>query len=251
MHPFERFRCETMYKMTQHIHSALYYSELHTVQWTVHSYSIWVWDNITQRMFRFVKTVRKEEEGMEREQKKKFIQFTCTFGRFTLLNAISFAWVYLYFPFRLVFRDFLIEIPRPFVYEYHTHSNTFIHTFCSFIVHFYYHLRYESFLCLFLSLCLLDFVMLAGSFSWELFSYNVQRTLFLVIRFRPPSKMKCFFFFGVCVLHGVYIILMLSFILGSVSCMAFFHAFRRKKRSLPHSFSFIVFLDCIFPLSKM
>lgn len=146
------------------------------------------------------------------KRNKKFIQFTCVFHfthwlslRYLLL--LECTWIFHFVVRCSVFGDFLIGIPRT-----HVHVYVCVCFFCSFIVHFYYHLRYESFLCLFSSFCLhayLDFsfqsfVLLAGHSAESSFLHNLQRThTFSVIRFRPPSKMKCFFFGSV------------------VSCMAF------------------------------
>lgn len=95
----------------------------------------------------------------------------------------------------------------------------------SFIVHFYYHLRYESVLSSLLGFYLFGSVR-SFSFSWELFF--VFNAHFSVIRFGPPSKVKCF----LSSVAFTFILLLL----------------------LLHSMSFILcvcFFSYTFPLSKM
>lgn len=179
--------------MTQHIHT--------------HSFTrctlSWVWYNTTKNVslsVHFVKTVQNWRRG-----EKKFIQFTHR------------SFFPLHFDALLFFISFgilgLLSLDR---------NSSYI---VSFIVHFYYHLRYESVLS-----SLLDFYLFGSvrsfSFSWELFF--VFNAHFSVIRFGPPSKVKCF----LSSVAFTFILLLL----------------------LLHSMSFILcvcFFSYTFPLSKM
>ena len=115
-------------------------------------------------------------------EEKKFIQFTSLLLFFSFSSLLFHLHRGFYSPFRLVFFSSRLKFL----------------IYCSFIVHFYYHLRYESLLCLCLSLSLsLTYSLLVWlldtlfiHFQFLFFVFNAH---FSVIRFGPPSKVKCFF----------------------------------------------------------
>lgn len=173
MHPFERFRCETMYKMTQHIHSAPYYTALHCT----HSMSVRQHNtkNVSLR-----ENSSKGRSGMKEEKNIHSVYLCYSLSPFL---AISFCLGVL-FIFQFVWYSgtswskFLVHICN----IQYTRIYIFVRSLCTFIITFDMNRFFVSF---YLSACLIfhSFVLLACccffglQFSWELFSC-VQRTLF-------------------------------------------------------------------------